>query len=144
MVSAWIKVKANTEAADGNEKAAHTADGYDFVVLSNRRKQLEFRQRSREAAAAPDPGAKPEGLRPEDMLYSTHRLQGVQTATGLTFTFSSIEDVVKKAPVESWLGLNLQYKLERRLLPARLGDIVASLLESPEPLTGEVCSGYTE
>ena len=110
------------------------------MVLSNRRKQLEFRQRSRKASAAPDAGVKPEGVNPDEMLYSTHRSHGVQTATGLTFTFSCIEGVVQ-APAESWSGLNLQYKLERRLPPARLDEIVSSLLADPERLDGEVCSG---
>ena len=136
----WLKSKA-----DGASE--QSADEYDLVVLANRRKQLEFRQREREAIAkgcrdseeGNDVGTVLEQLWNEDATkhaYVTYRKHATDVATGKQFTFDRLEGLGQTAP-EQWLGLNLQYKLERRLTAARLSEIVGQLAENQGKLDGE-------
>ena len=126
LVSEWIK--GRDQSGGGKQQ---TADNYDLVVLGNRRKQLEFRKRMREEATRGMHVTPAE----EELVYSIHRPQGIKTATGLPFTFSRIQNVVQAAP-DSWSKLNVQYNLERQISAARLSEIVAKLLDTPDALDG--------
>ncbi|KAL1495919.1 hypothetical protein AB1Y20_014561 [Prymnesium parvum] len=107
-----------------NERGAQLADAYDLKVLTNRRKQLCFRNAGIGSS-----------MTPEDLIYAAHRNVSDQKITGKSYTFARINAVLQ-TPAENWAKLNLRYDMERRITAQKLSDVVAKLIESPDSLDG--------